>query len=102
PLNGCRDRGCRASAIGRSTAFAPECSMLARVVSKWALLGTTLPLPPTSSNRSEERRVGKEGRSRGGPCHEKESSVAGECRMTWTRVLLLFFFKQKTAYEIGQ
>ena len=29
----------------------PECSMLARVVSKWLLLGMTLPGPPTSSNR---------------------------------------------------
>jgi hypothetical protein len=49
PLNGCRDRGCLPSSITRSTAFAPECSTLARVVSKWLLLGTTLPGPPTSS-----------------------------------------------------
>ena len=50
-MNGCRLRGCVPSAITRSTASAPECSMLARVVSKWLLLGITLPGPPTSSNR---------------------------------------------------
>ena len=30
---------------------APECSTLARVVSKWVLFGTYLPCPPTSSKR---------------------------------------------------
>ena len=44
PLNGCtsaRDRAPRGST--RSTASAPATSMLARVVSKWVLLGTTSP-----------------------------------------------------------
>ena len=35
----------------RSTASAPVYSTLARVVSKWVLLGTTLPGPPTTENR---------------------------------------------------
>ena len=35
--------GCLASAMGRSTASAPTNSTLARVVSKWVLLGTTSP-----------------------------------------------------------
>ena len=49
PLNGCRLVGSAASGIERSTARAPVRSMLARVVSKWALLGTTLPAPPATS-----------------------------------------------------
>ena len=48
PLNGCRLRGWRPSGIARSTASAPVDSMLARVVSKWVLLGTTRPGPPVS------------------------------------------------------
>ena len=48
PLNGCRREGSSASGIGRSTASAPLNSMLARVVSKCVLFGTTLPgLPST-------------------------------------------------------
>ena len=43
PLNGWIDGGSRPSAITRSTASAPVTSTLARVVSKWVLLGTTLP-----------------------------------------------------------
>ena len=50
-MNGCRLRGSRPSAITRSTASAPVDSTLARVVSKWVLLGTTLPGPPSTLNR---------------------------------------------------
>ncbi len=51
PLNGCRRAGSSASGIGRSTASAPEYSMLARVVSKCVLFGTTLPGPPIAVKR---------------------------------------------------
>ena len=43
PLNGCSDPGSRPSAMTRSRASAPWYSTLARVVSKWVLLGTTSP-----------------------------------------------------------
>ena len=49
PLNGWRLVGSAASGIERSTARAPVRSMLARVVSKWALFGITAPAPPTTS-----------------------------------------------------
>ena len=51
PLNGWYAEGSCPSAMTRSTASAPVNSMLARVVSKWVLLGTTLPLPPMAWNR---------------------------------------------------
>src|SRR5262249_12596251 len=66
--------------------------------------------------RSEERRVGKECRSRGWPDHErkKQRELCGvwrECadvKSAWVRdasrrqlTVRFFFFKQKTAYEIG-
>src|ERR1035441_9556865 len=44
---------------------------------------------PSTSSRSEERRVGKECRSRWSPYHEKVEGVP-----------FSFFFKQKTAYEM--
>ena len=50
-MNGCQARGSRAYAGIRSAAAAPVYSMLARVVSKWVLLGTTLPGPPSRVNR---------------------------------------------------
>ncbi len=37
--------------MGRSMACAPVNSMLARVVSKWVLLGMTWPAPPVTVNR---------------------------------------------------
>ena len=43
PLNGWTSDGTRPSGITRSRASAPSTSMLARVVSKWLLLGTTSP-----------------------------------------------------------
>ena len=46
PLNGCSAAGSWPSAMTRSTASAPVNSTFARVVSKWVLLGTTLPGPP--------------------------------------------------------
>ena len=51
PLNGWMSDGWRPSAMTRSRASAPECSTLARVVSKWVLLGMTLPGPPTAVYR---------------------------------------------------
>ena len=51
PLKGWMVAGSRPSAMGRSTASAPVNSTLARVVSKWVLLGTTLPGPATTLNR---------------------------------------------------
>ena len=45
PLKSFTSEGIRASFTGRSTASAPLNSMLARVVSKWVLLGMTFPLP---------------------------------------------------------
>jgi hypothetical protein len=45
PLNGATCIGDRPASVSRSTASAPLCSMLARVVSKWALFGTILPRP---------------------------------------------------------
>ena len=52
PLNGWMSDGWRPSAMTRSTASAPVYSTLARVVSKWVLLGMTLPGPPIAVNRS--------------------------------------------------
>ena len=51
PLNGWIVAGSWPSGITRSTASAPVASMLARVVSKWVLLGMTLPGPPTTLKR---------------------------------------------------
>ncbi len=51
PLKSAMPSGSVPSAMGRSTASAPENSMLARVVSKWELLGMCLPWPPTMENR---------------------------------------------------
>ena len=51
PLNGWMSDGWRPSAMTRSTASAPVNSTLARVVSKWVLLGMTLPGPPTAVYR---------------------------------------------------
>ena len=51
PLNGWISDGWRPSAMTRSTASAPVNSTLARVVSKWVLLGMTLPGPPIAVNR---------------------------------------------------
>ena len=51
PLKSFTSEGIRASFTGRSTASAPLTSMLARVVSKWVLLGMTFPLPPMISKR---------------------------------------------------
>ena len=45
PLKGWREEGTWASAMGRSSASAPVNSTLARVVSKWVLLGTVCPGP---------------------------------------------------------
>ena len=51
PLKSAMQSGSMPSAVGRSTATAPENSTFARVVSKWELLGTYLPGPPTMENR---------------------------------------------------
>ena len=51
PLKSASTSGSIPSAVGRSSASAPENSILARVVSKWALLGMCLPWPPTIENR---------------------------------------------------
>ena len=51
PLNGPGAATSADSGQGRSTASAPVCSMLARVVSKWVLLGTTSPGPHRVENR---------------------------------------------------
>ena len=51
PLKGWMVAGWRPSAMTRSTASAPVNSTLARVVSKWVLLGTTLPGPPMTLKR---------------------------------------------------
>ena len=51
PLNGCKLAGSSPSAMTRSTASARVNSMLARVVSKWVLLGTTRPSPPITEKR---------------------------------------------------
>jgi AraC-like DNA-binding protein len=51
PLKGRRRAGCSPSALGRSTAVAPVNSMLARVVSKCVLFGTTTPGPPSTLKR---------------------------------------------------
>ncbi len=51
PLNGWMVAGSRPTGMGRSTASAPVNSTLARVVSKWVLLGTTVPGPATTLNR---------------------------------------------------
>ena len=51
PLKSPRDCVSRASGTGRSTARAPVNSMLARVVSKWVLLGTTWPGLHSTVNR---------------------------------------------------
>ena len=51
PLNGWRVRGSRPSAMTRSRASPPQCSMLARVVSKWVLLGMTCPRRTVEANR---------------------------------------------------
>src|ERR1039458_5436893 len=68
-------------------------------------------------NRSEERRVGKECRSRGGPDHLKKKTAFPAQEGTTLRVSMTkprhwtmsiqipawtayFFFKQKTAYEL--
>ncbi len=51
PLNGCSLLGSWPSGMTRSSASAPVNSMLARVVSKWVLLGTTFPAPPMTEKR---------------------------------------------------
>ena len=51
PLNGCRAAGIRPSGITRSRASALQNSMLARVVSKCVLLGTTCPALTTTEKR---------------------------------------------------
>src|SRR5436305_1438798 len=59
--------------------------------------------------RSEERRVGKECRSRWWPEHEKKKRVhrdkrqlrSDEVETPASTAFVFFFFKQKTAYEIG-
>ena len=51
PLNGCTRAGTRPSATTRSRASAPSASTLARVVSKWLLLGTISPAFNTEWNR---------------------------------------------------
>jgi hypothetical protein len=51
PLNGWIADGSRPSGMTRSTASAPVASTFARVVSKWVLLGITLPGPPMTEKR---------------------------------------------------
>ena len=51
PLNGCSADGRPASGKGRSAATAPLCSMLARVVSKCVLPGTSIPGLHICANR---------------------------------------------------
>ena len=45
PLKGATTSGFSPSGVSRSMVSAPLCSMFARVVSKWALLGTIIPTP---------------------------------------------------------
>src|SRR5690349_21975639 len=42
---------------------------------QWQAQGENAVIACSALKRSEERRVGKEGRSRGGPYHEKEKTV---------------------------
>ena len=51
PLKGKSDSGSASSSQGRSRASAPLDSTLARVVSKWLLLGTTSPALHITENR---------------------------------------------------
>ncbi len=51
PLKGCSCAGSSACGDGRSSAWAPVNSMLARVVSKWVLFGMTFPGPPRTVKR---------------------------------------------------
>ena len=56
PLKGCTSDGTRPSGITRSRASAPSTSMLARVVSKWLLFGTT---SPGRQDRVEQDALGR-------------------------------------------
>src|SRR6266568_1261764 len=53
--------------------------------------------PGTARPRSEERRVGKEGRARWAPHHKTNNHDVLD---KWRKAGHLFFFKPKTAYEM--